>query len=108
MNVDLGIWGKLTRAVVFLFILAGLLAIAVWYQPLIHQNERIRRELFSLDVRLHKEKEINKELKASIEAFNDPKTVERLAREKLSYGKPGETIIRFSPEPAANRPPQSR
>jgi cell division protein FtsB len=108
MNVDLGIWAKLTRAVVFLFILAGLLAIAVWYQPLIHQNERIRRELLNLDARLQKEKEINKELKASIDAFSDPKTVERLAREKLGYAKPGETVIRFSPEPSTNHPAQAR
>ena|ERR1017187_8122977 len=108
MNVDLGIWGKLTRAVIFLFILAGLLAIAVWYRPLIRKNEGIRREIFNLDARLQKEKEINKQLKASIEAFNDPKTVERLAREKLGYAKPGETVIRFGPESATNRPAQSR
>jgi cell division protein FtsB len=31
---------------------------------------------------------------------NDPKTIERLAREKLGYAKPDETIIRF--EPATN------
>jgi cell division protein FtsB len=108
MNVDLGIWGKLTRAVIFLFILAGLLAIAVWYRPLIRKNEGIRKEILNLDARLQKEKEINKQLRASMEAFNDPKTVERLAREYLGYAKPGEILIRFGPGPATNRPAPPR
>jgi cell division protein FtsB len=32
---------------------------------------------------------------------NDPQTVERLAREKLGYAKPDETVIRFE-APATN------
>jgi cell division protein FtsB len=28
---------------------------------------------------------------------NDPKTVERLMREKLGYAKPDETVVRFEP-----------
>ena len=35
-------------------------------------------------------------MKAAINALQkDPKTVERLARERLGYAKPGETVIRF-------------
>jgi cell division protein FtsB len=35
-------------------------------------------------------------LKASIDAMqNDPKTVERLARERLGWAKPGEVVVRF-------------
>ncbi|SVC66129.1 uncharacterized protein METZ01_LOCUS318983, partial [marine metagenome] len=36
-RVNLGIWDKLTKAVVFLLIIAALLAVAVWYLPLIKQ-----------------------------------------------------------------------
>jgi cell division protein FtsB len=42
-------------------------------------------------------------LSAAIESMNnDPKAVERLAREKLGYAKPGETVIRFE-EVTTNR-----
>ncbi|MGD0614614.1 MAG: septum formation initiator family protein [Verrucomicrobiota bacterium] len=98
MNVDLGIWGKLTRVVIFLFLIAGLMGLAVWYLPLIRTNERMRKETFRQDTQIQKQEEISKQLKASIDALRyDPKAVERLARERLGYAKPGETVIRFEP-----------
>jgi len=37
-----------------------------------------------------------KNLQAEIDALrNDPKTVERLAREKLGYARADETVVRF-------------
>ena len=102
MNVDLGIWNKLTRVVIVLCLVAGLIGIGLWYLPLIRQNERMRREVQRLDTQIQKEDESSKQLKTSIDALrNDPKAVERLTREKLGYAKPGETVIRFE-EPAAN------
>ena len=96
MNVDLGIWNKLTRGVIFLLFLAGLLAVAVWYLPLIKQNERMRKQILLLDNRIQKEDEVSRQLRASIDALrSDPKAVERLARERLGYAKAGETVIRF-------------
>jgi hypothetical protein len=44
-RIDTGIWDKLTKAVVFLLVIAALLAVAVWYLPLIKQNERMRSEV---------------------------------------------------------------
>jgi len=96
MNVDLGIWGKLTRVVIFLVLVALLLGVGVWYLPLIKQNERMRKEVLRLEAQIQRELESEKQLKSSIEALrNDPKVVERLARETLGYAKPGETVIRF-------------
>jgi cell division protein FtsB len=98
MNVDLGIWSKLTKVVVGLVVLAFLLLIGMCYLPLIHQNERMRREIMRLDAQLQKEEEKSKQLKAEIEALrNDPKTIERLTREKLGYARPDETVVRFEP-----------
>ena len=94
--MDLGIWDKLTRLVIFLLFVAGLLGLAVWYLPLIKQNERMRREILRLDAQIKKEKETAKQSQASIDALRyDPKALERLARERLGYAKPGETVIRF-------------
>lgn len=96
MNVEDSIWDKLTRLVICLLLIAGLAGIGVWYLPLIRQNERMRKAVLELDLKVQKELETKKQLNASIEALsNDPKAVERLAREKLGYAKPGETVIRF-------------
>jgi cell division protein FtsB len=96
VNVDLGIWARLTRLVVFLLCVAGLLGVAVWYFPLIKQNERFRKVVLQLDTQIAKAEENNRQLKTSVEALlRDPKAVERLARERLGYAKPGETVIRF-------------
>lgn len=103
MNVDLGIWNKLTRMVVVLCLAAGLLAVALWYLPLIQTNERMRKEVARLDKQIQKETETEKQLKSSLEALKDPKAVERLARENLGYAKPGEIVVHFEAAPT-NRP----
>jgi cell division protein FtsB len=98
MKADVGIWATLTRIVVFLFVLAILLIIGEWYLPLIRQNERMRKENLRLDAQIQKAEETSKQLKASIDTLKyDPKAVERLARERLGYARPGETVIRFEP-----------
>ena len=96
MKVDLGIWSRLTQAVVALVAVAVLLLIGMTYLPLIQQNEQMRRRIDKLDVELEKQREEAKQLQAQFDALrNDPKTVERLAREKLGYAKADETVVRF-------------
>ena len=95
MNVNLGIWDKLTKLIVLFLLLAALLGIALWYLPLIQRNERMRKETLALDAETKKEEDSQKQLKASIDAMRDRRTIERLAREKLSYARTGETVIRF-------------
>ncbi len=95
MNVNLGIWDKLTRVVGFLLLTAAVLGVVLWYKPVIEQNERMRKAKLELDLKIVREQEIAKKLDTSLKALQDPRTVERLARERLSYAKPGETIIRF-------------
>jgi len=86
-----------------LILVALLLMIGVWYYPLIRTNERYRQELMRLDAQIQREEETARQLKTSIEALRtDPKAVERLARERLGYAKPGETVIRFE-EATTNR-----
>src|ERR1051325_3750858 len=96
MDAPDSIWSKLSRAIVFLLFLAGLLAVTVWYLPLIKQNERMRKEIMRKDALIQQEKETGKQLSGSIDSLkHDPKAVERLARETLGYAKPGETVVRF-------------
>ena len=96
MNVDLGIWSKLTKVVVGLVVLAVLLLIGMCYLPLIQENTRMRAQILKLNQQLETETNQLNQLQSQIDALrNDPKTIERLAREKLGYAKPDETVIRF-------------
>jgi cell division protein FtsB len=108
MKVDLGIWDKLTKLILFLIVLAGVLGVAVWYLPTIRRNERMRKDNLTLDQQIEKEQELGRKLKAANDAQKDPRTVERLVREKLNYAKPGETVVRFQASttnvPATNAP----
>jgi hypothetical protein len=105
MRVNLGIWDKLNRLVVFLLFVAGLLGVFFWYLPLIETNKRYRKEILELDGRIREQEKISHHQKAAILAVqNDPRTTERLAREKLGYAKTNETVIRF--EAPASSPPR--
>jgi cell division protein FtsB len=105
VKVDLGIWSKLTKVVVGLVVLAVFLLIGMCYLPLIQENTRMRAQILKLNQQLEAETNQLNQLQSQIDALrNDPKTIERLAREKLGYAKPGETVIHFEPS-ATNAPP---
>ena len=96
MNVNLGIWDKLSRVIIFLLFLAGLLGVFVWYLPLIKQNQRFRKELLALETKIQDQERLGRHLRVSIDAVqNDSRTIERLAREKLGLARTNETVIRF-------------
>lgn len=104
MKVDLGIWSRLTQAAVALVGLAILLFIGMEYLPLIQKNEQMRRRIDTLESEFEKQKQGYKQLQAEFDALrSDPKTVERLAREKLGYARADETVIHF--DAAVTNPP---
>jgi len=96
VKVDLGIWSWLTQLVVVLVAIAVLLLIGMAYLQPIQQNERMRSDIDRLDAELEQQKKNSQQLQTELNALrNDPQTVERLAREKLGYARPDETVIRF-------------
>ena len=101
MNAGQSIWDKLFQWVLALLVLAAVLGIILWYQPVIQQNERMREQRLALDRQIDKEMETARKLDASLRAFQNPVTVERLARERLSYAKAGEDVIHFDPPPGS-------
>jgi cell division protein FtsB len=77
----------------------------MYYLPLIQQNERMRADIMRLQTQLQIEEASSKQLQAEIDALrNDPNAIERLARERLGYARPGETVIHFEPA-TTNNPP---
>lgn len=103
MNVNLGIWDKLTKLTLFLLLLAtASWAFYKYYLPLIQQNQRYRKEIITLDAAHAGQEKLRGQLKGAIDSLqNDPRAVERLAREKLSLAKTNEMVVRF--EPVADR-----
>ena len=96
MKVNLGIWDKLSKLMVFLLFVAGLAAVFFWYLPLIQQNQRYRKQLLTVEARYAEEEKAGRQLRSAIDALqHDPRTVERLAREKLGWGKTNEMVVRF-------------
>jgi cell division protein FtsB len=75
---------------------AAVLAVVVWYIPLFQQNERMRKEIQTLQGQIRREEQASRRLEENIKSLrDDPKTVERMAREKLGYARTGETVIYF-------------
>jgi cell division protein FtsB len=92
----MNVWERLNRVVLVLLFALGAVVVFIWYLPLIQQNQRYRKEIFSLDTKIQEQERQARQLKGSIDAVqNDPKTLERLAREKLGWAKTNETVIRF-------------
>ncbi|MBI1839627.1 MAG: septum formation initiator family protein [Verrucomicrobia bacterium] len=90
------IWDLLTKFVLFLLFVAAGVGIFFWYLPLIQQNQRMRKDVAVLESEIRAEEKARKSLRAQTEAvMNDPRTVERLARERLVYARTNETIFVF-------------
>jgi cell division protein FtsB len=105
MSVHVGIWERLTRIVVVLLFVAGLLVVFFWYLPLIQTNQRYRKHLLVLENKIAEQERLARQLKAAIDAVqNDPRTLERLAREKLGYARTNEIVVRFDPAAPAPAP----
>src|SRR6056300_901162 len=95
-RMDVGIWMRLTKLVMLLVIVAGSLAVFQWYKPVIRQNEGMQKRINLLQKQIAEEKAFADQMNATIGAIStNTMALERLAREKLGYAKPGEKVIRF-------------
>ena len=101
------IWDKLTRLVMGLLVIAAVLGIIVWYEPVVEENQRMREEKFELDRKIEAETKVARALDTQLHSFEDPvlerNLVERLARERLSYARPGENVIHFEAPTSGTR-----
>src|SRR3954469_18881035 len=96
-------WHRLSQLVIGLILLACLLGLFFWYLPVFQQNARMREQILTLENQVKTEEQKQRQFEAAIRHLReDPKTVERMAREKLGYAKPGETVIYFQAPKAAS------
>ncbi len=90
-----------------LLVIAAVLGIIIWYEPVVQENQRMREQKFALEQKIDAEAKIAKQLDTRLHSFEDPvlerTLVERLARERLSYAKPGENVVHFEPPAGPTR-----
>jgi cell division protein FtsB len=83
---------------VVLFTAIYLVVLYLCCRPQIVLNERSYRKIHDLQDQVKRELALGRDYEDAARALqNDPKTVERVAREKLGYSKPGEEVIYFEP-----------
>ncbi len=80
-----------------LFVIA---AVAI-FGPQIRQYRELQRREAQAHSDVQLEEEMLQHLKEQQERLrNDPRYVERVAREELGLARPGETVVKFSDDPA--------
>jgi cell division protein FtsB len=75
----------------------------------IYPKVRQYRELQSREVKMREDVRLEEELEQHLREkrerlLNDPRFVEKIAREELGLAKPGETVFKFTDDPQTNRP----
>lgn len=78
-------------------VVSGKHGLSVWQQKRV-EDKQLRKEIDSLQQENAKLRDQVQKLKS------DPHAIEREAREKLHYAKPGEVIYTLPPEPSAQNP----
>ena len=80
-------------------LLAAAIIVFRFYLPKIREQRRLRAEKAAIELDIQKEAEQLRMLKLKQEKLQeDPRFIEKIAREDLGYAKPGETVFRFVDE----------
>jgi cell division protein FtsB len=96
MNVNLGIWDKLSKLALFLVFVSAMTWVFFWYLPLIQKNQNYRKRLLELEAEIARQEKLSRQLKVNIDAVqNDPRRIERLARETLGWARTNEVVVHF-------------
>jgi hypothetical protein len=97
------IWATLVPVIQGAIVVGLLTVVGLFFLPVIQKEDYYKGQLADLQAKIAKAEDRQAELKLETEHLkNDPAYVEHIARDQLSMGKPGETVIRFDryqPEP---------
>ena len=89
-------WDKLSRVVVFLLFVAGCWASFSGIFHSFSKTSAIVKKFMRWTRKITEEERLARQYKSAIESLqNDPRTLERVAREKLGLARSNETVIRF-------------
>jgi cell division protein FtsB len=96
----MNVWDRLSCTLSYTVITVVVLGAAAWtffqYLPLFQTNNQLRKQIYVLDAKIQEQERFNRQVRANIDAVQkDPRTVERLARARLSFARTNETVFRF-------------
>ncbi len=97
---NLGPVAQLNRILPWIIGLAVLGLVLARYLPQIHKNESMRRQLQQKTDEVQRlEAEVNRLRAENFALARDPRTIERTAREQLSFARPDERVVTFQDQP---------
>jgi len=92
------VWAVLVQITQFLLVLAVVAALVLCFLPVIQQSQRLQDQLDANRRLIESEKDQMIQKRDEIELLRSNEDyIERLARDKLNLGRPGEQIFRFDP-----------
>lgn len=98
---NLGPVAQLNRILPWVIGLAVLGLVLSRYLPQIHKNEDLRRDLQRKTDEVRRlTTEVNRLKAENAALFREPRTIERTAREQLSFARPDERVVTFQDVPA--------
>ena len=97
----MNVW-KFTQRICLIAIVALAVGIVLrLFLPLLDRQEALRAQEETLRLDIQREAEQLRQLRLKQEKLQeDPRFIEKIAREDLGYAKPGETVFRFVDEEA--------
>lgn len=99
---NLGPVAQLNRILPWVIGMAVLGLVLARYVPQIHKNEDMRRQLRrKMEEVQQLEAEVSRLRAENFALAKDPRTIERTAREQLSFARPDERVVTFQDAPAA-------
>src|SRR5579863_9639232 len=105
------IWATLVQITQGLTVVALLSILMLFFLPVIQKTHRLQEEKAKLQREITAGQNRQQQWQLETEHMkSDPAYVEHIARDQLSMGKPGETIIRFDkyqPDPPNSKSPSS-
>ena len=103
------IWATLVPVIQGGIILGLIAVVGVFFFPVLSTEKSYTDEKAKLGREIAAAYEYQGQLEAQTQSMKeDPGYVERIARDQLNMGKPGETVIRFDKYQATPPPPASR
>ena len=103
------IWATLVPVIQGGIILGLIAVVGLFFVPVLNTEQTYKDQKAKLGREIAAAVEYQGQLVAQTESMKqDPSYVERIARDQLNMGKPGETVIRFDKYQATPPPPASR
>jgi cell division protein FtsB len=94
----------LSRLVLLVLVLSGVVAVFLWYFPLIQKNQNLRKEIGEQEARITDLQREISSMRRQLTLFEgNSNTVERSLRENLGYARPGEYVVRFEEKRPATK-----